>query len=158
VTPFELEVALMPEGTWTGRYVLDFEQLLAESTAARTDEEHDENGDEDEEDRDRPSFSLVTGKYRSARQFRDPKFEPKSVSGISASNTNPSAVVLRNQDGTVATLADSAAALYLQSRTYRGLEARVGEDAPSVLEQGRSGIARGYGDDRRLGKDAEAGK
>ncbi|EIW77988.1 diphthamide biosynthesis protein [Coniophora puteana RWD-64-598 SS2] len=149
VTPFELEVALMPEGTWTGRYVLDFEQLLAESKALGTDEERDVNGDEDEEDRDRPSFSLVTGKYRSARQFR----------GISASNMDPSAIVLRNQNGTVATLADSAAALYLQSRTYQGLEARVGEDAPSVLEQGRSGIARGYGDDRRLGsKDVEVGK
>lgn len=38
-------------------------------------------------------------------------------------------------------------ALYLQSRSFRGLEARVGEDAPSMLEQGRSGIARGYADD-----------
>ncbi|KIN99190.1 hypothetical protein M404DRAFT_966125 [Pisolithus tinctorius Marx 270] len=35
-------------------------------------------------------------------------------------------------------------ALFLQSRTYRGLDARVGEDTPSVLEQGRSGTARGY--------------
>ena len=38
-------------------------------------------------------------------------------------------------------------ALYLQSRSFRGLETRVGEDAPSILEQGRSGIARGYMDD-----------
>ena len=38
-------------------------------------------------------------------------------------------------------------ALYLQSRSFRGLETRVGEDAPSILEQGRSGIARGYVDD-----------
>jgi diphthamide biosynthesis protein 2 len=34
-------------------------------------------------------------------------------------------------------------------RSYRGLENRLGEDGPSVLEQGRSGIARGYQDDRR---------
>ena len=26
---------------------------------------------------------------------------------------------------------------------------RLGEDGPSVLEEGRSGIARGYGDDHR---------
>jgi len=37
---------------------------------------------------------------------------------------------------------------FLQQRTYQGLELRLGEDGPSVLEQGRSGIARGYQDDR----------
>ena len=30
VTPYELEVALQAEGTWNGRYVLDFGRLLAE--------------------------------------------------------------------------------------------------------------------------------
>jgi diphthamide biosynthesis protein 2 len=33
-------------------------------------------------------------------------------------------------------------------RTYQGLEVRLGEDEPSVLEQGRSGIARGYQTDK----------
>lgn len=31
VTPYELEVALRAEQSWTGRYVLDFEKLLSES-------------------------------------------------------------------------------------------------------------------------------
>lgn len=44
---------------------------------------------------------------------------------------------------------DSAAGHFLQERSWKGLETRLGEDAPGVLEQGRSGIARGYGDDRR---------
>jgi diphthamide biosynthesis protein 2 len=76
------------------------------------------------------------------------------------------ALVLRIQDGQVAKI-DSAAGQskvnhklrcilmflyfqgqFLQQRTYRGLEMHIGEDAPSVLEQGRSGIARGYQDDR----------
>lgn len=30
ITPYELEVALQAEGTWSGRFVLDFGQLLAE--------------------------------------------------------------------------------------------------------------------------------
>lgn len=30
VTPYELEVALQPTQTWTGRYVLDFGKLLRE--------------------------------------------------------------------------------------------------------------------------------
>jgi len=35
VTPYELEVALQAEQSWTGRYVLDFEKLLAEHDGAR---------------------------------------------------------------------------------------------------------------------------
>lgn len=38
-------------------------------------------------------------------------------------------------------------ALFLHSRSYQGLETKIGEDSPAVLEQGRSGIARGYSDD-----------
>lgn len=36
---------------------------------------------------------------------------------------------------------------FLQSRTFRGLETRAGLDPPSILQQGRTGVARGYGDD-----------
>ena len=36
---------------------------------------------------------------------------------------------------------------FLLQRTYQGLDMRIGQDAPSTLEQGRSGIARGYQDD-----------
>jgi diphthamide biosynthesis protein 2 len=55
-------------------------------------------------------------------------------------------LVPRNQD-TALLLKDSAAAEFLQNRTYQGLEVRAGLDAPSMLEQGRAGIARGYTDD-----------
>ena len=46
---------------------------------------------------------------------------------------------------------DFSTAQFLHQRTYQGLETRVGQDAPSLLEQGRSGIARGYDDDHREG-------
>ncbi|KAJ7764599.1 hypothetical protein DFH07DRAFT_1016403 [Mycena maculata] len=46
-------------------------------------------------------------------------------------------------------LVNSAAAQFLQERSFRRLEAHVGEDALSMLEQGQSGIARGYEDDHR---------
>ncbi|KAI9463837.1 putative diphthamide synthesis protein-domain-containing protein [Boletus coccyginus] len=135
ITPYELEVVLQAEGTWSGRYVLDFGQLLAEH-GSRNDTSNEKEG----RDPDQPTFSLVTGKYRYAKRFGAP--------GPSDGDTSsPNALVLRNQDGTMTALPESAAALYLQSRSFRGLEARVGEDAPSILEQGRSGIARGYADD-----------
>ncbi|KAI0052230.1 diphthamide biosynthesis protein [Auriscalpium vulgare] len=131
VTPFELQIALQPEPVWTGEYILDFEKILAQDATASSTPGRD---------LDEPTFSLVTGKYRHAKRY----------GGVDMpSNPDPnqtSAVILRDQNGTVATLKDSAAGEFLQSRTFQGLETRIGLDAPSVLEQGRSGIARGYGE------------
>ncbi|KAL1943663.1 hypothetical protein VTO73DRAFT_4108 [Trametes versicolor] len=141
VTPYELEVALQPTQTWTGRYVLDFGQLLREHKEGL---ENAEPHEEDEpEDLDEPVFSMITGKYRHAKRYGGAD-EP-ATSG----DADSFAVILRNQEGTLSKMDDSAAAQFLQTRTFRGLETRVGEDAPSLLEQGRSGIARGYTDDRR---------
>ncbi|KAG6889476.1 hypothetical protein C0995_001003 [Termitomyces sp. Mi166 len=155
ITPFELEVALQSTPKWTGRYVLNFETLLAEAqertakdkVKATTENGVEEESEDDAQDPDRPVFSLVTGTYRQAKRYS--ANENRLLDGASGPD---SAVVLRNQDSTVARLADTAAAMFLQTRTYQGLETRVGEDAPSVLEQGRSGIARGYRDvDHKVG-------
>ncbi|EGN97603.1 hypothetical protein SERLA73DRAFT_184369 [Serpula lacrymans var. lacrymans S7.3] len=140
ITPYELEVALQAEGTWTGRYVLNFETLLSE----HANEDQSFATANEEEDPDRPMFSLVTGKYRHAKRYGG---HEETTEGTN--EANPTAVILRNQDGTVSRLDDSAAGQFLQSRSYRGLETRTGQDAPSILEQGRSGIARGYSDDHR---------
>ncbi|KAI0315496.1 putative diphthamide synthesis protein-domain-containing protein [Amylostereum chailletii] len=137
VTPYELQIALAPTPTWTGAYILDFEQLLSSSPGVK-EETDEQNGDDDPH---RPIFSLVTGKYRHARRYGEESTPEESEQGASSTD-----VILR-QDGTVATLKDSAAGEFLQTRTFKGLEMRAGQDAPSVLEQGRSGIARGYADD-----------
>ncbi|EJF62071.1 diphthamide biosynthesis protein [Dichomitus squalens LYAD-421 SS1] len=147
VTPYELEVALRPTQEWTGRYVLNFEELLREGQA------ESEGASvsaflEGPADPDQPVFSLVSGKYRHAKRYGG------KDEGTANGDTDSSAVVLRNQGSAVAIMSDSAAAHFLQQRTYQGLETRVGQDAPSLLEQGRSGIARGYGDDHREGSSA----
>ena len=85
--------------------------------------------------------------------------------GTPAPAPSSSALIRRDQDSTVTTLRDSAAGMpfllftlstglnhsfigeFLQSRTFRGLETRAGLDPPSILQQGRTGVARGYGDD-----------
>jgi diphthamide biosynthesis protein 2 len=66
ITPFELQIALQRELAWTGRYVLDFERVLAENAqlAAQVTEERAE-----EHDADQPTFSLVTGTYRHAKRY-----------------------------------------------------------------------------------------
>ncbi|KAF8630567.1 hypothetical protein AX17_005379 [Amanita inopinata Kibby_2008] len=142
ITPFELQVALQTKPSWTGKYVLDFEQLLAEHKSAETNGVSGKaSEEEEEEDLDRPLFSLVTGKYRHAKRY-----------GLKPDVTSPqtygdgSAMILRDQEGQLTRLEDSAAARFLQERMYRGLDPRIGQDAPDVLEQGRSGVAREYTD------------
>ncbi|PPQ91528.1 hypothetical protein CVT25_008796 [Psilocybe cyanescens] len=148
ITPYELEVAMQTEQSWTGRYVLDFEKLLAEAKNTASEEATDDQKVKEEDegtdsDPDQPVFSLMTGTYRHAKRYggkHDTETEQRLVSDTSA-------MVIRNKDDQVAML-DSAAGQFLQQRTYQGLDVRVGENAPSILEQGRNGIARGYQDDR----------
>ncbi|KAH6902623.1 putative diphthamide synthesis protein-domain-containing protein [Coprinopsis sp. MPI-PUGE-AT-0042] len=147
ITPFELEVALSKEPVWDGKYVLDFAQLLESGLGALLvlTVSSAEKAAEPDEDTDQPQFSLVTGSYRHAKRYG-----PGAVfSPNAAGDGTTDSLILRNQESTIAKmLPDSAAAQFLSERAYRGLDLRLGEDAPSVLEQGRSGIARGYQTDR----------
>ena len=61
VTPFELQLALQPSRTWTGEYVLDFDEVLTRGAPKPSSSEDD--------DADSPVFSLVTGKYRHAKRY-----------------------------------------------------------------------------------------
>ncbi|EIM84817.1 diphthamide biosynthesis protein [Stereum hirsutum FP-91666 SS1] len=152
VTPYELQIALQPEPTWTGEYVLDFDKILSDSirhtdgteSATISDATNDTESQEDI-DPDQPTFSLMTGKYRHAKRYGDAEETPTPAQ-IDEDHT-PTSVILRNHDNAVATLKDSAAGEFLQARSFRGLETRTGLDAPSILEQGRSGIPKNYADD-----------
>ena len=79
VTPYELEIALQPEQSWTGRYVLDFGKLLTQGNAS-VHHHCDLTSyiyflgkgkalDIEDPDDDHPVFSLVTGTYRHPKQF-----------------------------------------------------------------------------------------
>jgi diphthamide biosynthesis protein 2 len=175
VTPFELQLALQPSPTWTGEYVLDFDQVLA-----RREEPPPQQHSHDEGDPDRPVFSLVTGKYRHAKRYGGEWLllhEHWVRIGISQrqwtnrrlrrshhhhhhhpllfSETRTAlyqhsgiALLVCSIDSFLRLgLIPSCEGEFLQSRTFRGLETRAGLDPPSLLQQGRSGIARGYGDD-----------
>ncbi|KIJ50390.1 hypothetical protein M422DRAFT_204294 [Sphaerobolus stellatus SS14] len=136
VTPFELSLALNPKPIWPGNYILDFEHVM-EQTHASIEEE---GKSDDENDPDRPIFSLVTGKYRHSKKYGQVPSTPDAIEG------GDSSLVLRNQERSLLA-SNRAAADFLQTRTFKGLEQRVGLDVPSSLEEGRSGIARGYQDD-----------
>ncbi|KAF8609001.1 diphthamide biosynthesis protein [Ceratobasidium sp. AG-I] len=138
ITPFELEVALGADRSWTGEYILNFDQILA-GKKEDPGEAEQEVGSDEEQDSDRPAFSLVTGTYRHAKRYGDPRAEAPT-------DTSGSAIALRNNEGALSQIVANAASDFLQARSFQGLEQRLGQDAPAVLEQGRSGIAKGYAD------------
>ncbi|KAL0066996.1 Diphthamide biosynthesis protein 2 [Marasmius tenuissimus] len=137
VTPYELQVALRDEPSWLeGSYVFDFGRLLASSPPQRNEEDEDE---------DQPVFSLITGKYRHAKRYGT-----NTTTAPENENENSTALIGNDNGGrgslTKFTSSSAASQFLLHSRTYQGLEPRLGEDDPGVLEQGRKGVARGYGE------------
>ncbi|CUA66667.1 Diphthamide biosynthesis protein 2 [Nematostella vectensis] [Rhizoctonia solani] len=136
VTPFELEIALGADRSWTGEYILNFDQILSRQGTDDTP-----NAQDSDDDPDRPSFSLVTGSYRHAKRYAD----SKGIGGEPA-DSNTHAVALRNNEGALSQAVATAGSEFLHSRSFQGLEQRLGQDEPAVLEQGRSGIAKGYED------------
>jgi diphthamide biosynthesis protein 2 len=119
--------------------------------AAREEGDAKEDGDasplREERDEDEPQFDLVTGTYRTRKVFNDGRQQQEQNDMITSAAEGVTAMTLRNNDFTLAKL-ESAGSNYLASREWKGLEARYGMDEPAVLEEGRSGIARGYGEEK----------
>ncbi|KAI9598338.1 putative diphthamide synthesis protein-domain-containing protein [Syncephalis fuscata] len=139
VTPFELDLALVSGREWTGEFAVNFQEILERGNSESnndisTDEEDNDNkNNEDEDEEDLPRFSLVS--------------DDDLTTTTSLVDDQLSSLTLRNQNNQVTTWRDSPAVKYLAQREFQGLEQRLGEDTPAVLEIGRSGIARGYGDE-----------
>lgn len=97
-------------------------------------------------DDDSLEFSLITGTLRTKKRFA-------TGSGGQASDSNNLLedrvrdLTLRNQNFSLSKL-ESAGSTFLASREFQGLQPRYGMDVPSVLEQGRSGVARGYTEEK----------
>ncbi|KAK9899095.1 diphthamide biosynthesis protein [Cystobasidium minutum MCA 4210] len=151
VTPWELEVALgerewITGGGEKGQYTLDFQSVLhdsrkedgTDSAEARKNVENEDGNESD--DPDAPVFSTVTGQYRYRRTYGS-KEDVKDTATLDA---KVQALAIRNQESALSTALSSAGGEYLATRIYKGLDPRYGLDAPSVIEQGRSGIARQY--------------
>ncbi|PWY99878.1 hypothetical protein BCV70DRAFT_227108 [Testicularia cyperi] len=134
------------------------------------DEEDEDHGSSDT---DQPHFSLISGTYVHRRRFdasspssgrtvqqiarpnssttaKDEVSDKAAEQSLTRSDTGGDAdshtVAIRNADGTLTTVLQSASMAHLETRTWKGLEQRLGLDEPSQLEEGREGIARGYKD------------
>ncbi|KAI4656721.1 uncharacterized protein J4E78_006612 [Alternaria triticimaculans] len=173
ITPWELKVALMgdEERVWTGRWEGDFQKVLdegegdvkesteeaQEEVGSGQDGEANANGDYDsEEESAPPEFDLRTGRYVShARPMRS-SGATKTVNGNATTSSSSSALTKR-ANGDIAAVGGVASpgAEYLRSnRTWQGLgtdyrdaedgEEGAGRKRAAKMEEGRSGIARGY--------------
>jgi diphthamide biosynthesis protein 2 len=172
VSPFEMLHALKDEEDggreWSGDYVLDLDRLaptpqtaapstsdaqnVSDELAAQTGDlsltaqgsvEPTAPADGEESSDEEPQFSLITGGYVSR-----PKRAGKNGSGVRqiADAASAGVVMVRSADGSLTRVLDSAAGAHLAQRSWRGLETRSSDDAPSVLGRGRAGIASGYAD------------
>ncbi|OCF42114.1 diphthamide biosynthesis protein 2 [Kwoniella heveanensis CBS 569] len=148
ITPWELELALQgPDHVWAPeKWTLDLSRVLedAQERSAAENPSKEKDVAPEEEDDDEVEFSIITGKMRTKKKFNN---------GSSATDSTeiPSegiqSLTLRNQNFSLARL-ESAGSNFLASREFKGLEPRYGMDEPSLLEEGRSGVARGYTEEK----------
>jgi diphthamide biosynthesis protein 2 len=136
VTPFEILTAFKGR-EWSGEYVLDLETVLndlGQQQNDKKDQVDDDSGDE------QPHFSLITGGLVSNKSRIS-----KDREGDRA-DTGQGIVTVRNSEGVLTRVMDSAGGQHIASRSWRGLEPRLGMDEAAPLEIGRAGIAKGYVD------------
>ncbi|KAL8905946.1 MAG: hypothetical protein Q9207_002327 [Kuettlingeria erythrocarpa] len=171
LTPFELELALArdEERVWTGEWESDFQSILEEAgtrsahyAGDKTDPADGssstglQDGELDSEPESAPpEYDLRSGRYVSQSR---PMLTPRNLGGLkdchgSQQNGSGSAIV-RRPKGDIVAIGNQASpgAEYLQSkRSWKGLGSDMdieydrsdGTDGKAI-EEGRSGIARGY--------------
>ena len=162
LTPFELELALKgdDERVWTGEWSSDFQKILDEPTHSKTKSASlYGNGNLDGtaaigEDYDSepesapPEFDLRTGRYVSNSRPMRPS--TLSVGETSISDAQLGSSLIRRAKGDLAVVGGelSPGAEHLRSkRTWKGLGSDFEiayEELGAAVEEGRSGIARGY--------------
>ncbi|KAL3420962.1 diphthamide biosynthesis protein 2 [Phlyctema vagabunda] len=182
ITPFELGLALMgdEERVWSGEWRSDFSYVLnnpppkvsslpdtpppKEKTnkEAKVHEHIDispDNEDEDEDDESAPpEFDLRTGRYVShSRPMRNTPAQTNSTARSQDDAAASSQELTRRARGDLATVngvASPGAEFLRTQRVWQGLGSDFHEeDGTSTIEEGRSGVARGYtvgeGEERR---------
>jgi len=97
------------------------------------------------DDDETTQFDLVTGTYRTRKMFTNGRLDQRN--DVKEVTDATGTLTLRNSDFTLSKL-ESAGSNYLASREWKGLEARYGMDEPAILEEGRSGMARGYEEEK----------
>lgn len=161
ITPYELQLALMPMVTWTGKWVTDFDAILAKSMNEDGNVEEEElcgkshassNVDDDEDDF-APEFDPVTGQLKMnqpLRQLRHLELELEVENLNKRNNKNEDSSLVKKFSGTLTVgKTISTSALGLQGREWTGLGSDfvdIDSSEGALVEDGHTGIARDYVD------------
>ena len=170
ITPFELELALTDETqrVWTGEWNSDFQALLgrekkatvggdgdadADAAGDGVEDDVDQDGADSDEDSEPPVFDLRTGRYISQIKPMARRSKGNAKAGAAAPSSSS---LVKRANGGLAHIGGqlSLGAEYLRSqRTWQGLGTDYeiayeyddeGKLQGAVVEEGRSGVARGY--------------
>lgn len=159
LTPYELEIALTADESrvWTGTWRSDFESVLSR-TAQENTPTHEVIGDDGETENETsddmsapPEFDLRSGRYVShTRPLAQRSLKAAQGSAVKE-NPSQALIEVNNREMLAVNGITSPGADYLISqRSWRGLgtEFDIGAENDEVsgapIEEGRSGMARGY--------------
>ncbi|RLN46843.1 hypothetical protein BBJ29_009759 [Phytophthora kernoviae] len=139
VTPYELQLALSPNEEWDGQYKTGFREVIPALAQTTVDVKAAAG---DDEDADKPFFSLVSGTYKTASRGAT----SNSATYALTANGEPDAstALQTKNERTELTTYRSEAAEFLATREYRGLDPRLGKTPAHAAVEGSTGIARGY--------------
>ncbi|XP_067892485.1 2-(3-amino-3-carboxypropyl)histidine synthase subunit 2 isoform X2 [Heterodontus francisci] len=125
ITPYEMEVACNQARKWTGEYITDFRDLLPGACCHVEFPDETFSGEETD-------VSLITGALRTTHLL-------KSEWQNEASSTS----LIHRNDALAITQSHSAAS-FLATRSWQGLEQKLGQTSVSKAVEGRKGIAIAY--------------
>ncbi|KAK0749785.1 Diphthamide biosynthesis protein 2 [Schizothecium vesticola] len=157
ITPFELEVALAGDDTrvWTGEWWGGIEGVTEpKNRPEKAQEKRGAGGIEvgvegdSEEESAPPEFDLRTGKLishsRPMRTVRTVTQDPGETNGGPASSSAALALRPKAELAMVNGVVSPGAEFLRSQRTWQGLGSDYVAEDSTIIEQGRSGVARGY--------------
>ncbi|GAX10993.1 hypothetical protein FisN_2Lh523 [Fistulifera solaris] len=127
ITPMELCMALGVSDWGSTPYSLDAKDFLCVECTT-TSGQHKEDDSNSETNDDAPHYNLTTGQYESVPQRASAEIDLSLLPGQGK--------LMAYQ---------SAAADFLQTREYQGLQVKAGETAVQRAQKGQQGIASNYG-------------
>lgn len=136
VTPYEVQLALSPSEEWTGQYKTDFRELIP-----MLDQQTESA---DDEDREKPFFSLVSGTYKTSSYATIAERKATTYALAASGKADATSALQTKNDCAELTTYHNVAANFLATREYQGLEPRIGETPAHAAVEGSTGIARGY--------------
>lgn len=127
VTPYELMLALDPNSGWQAeKYELDLAKMASSLEVEMKKDVDCSEG----------HFSLATGRMMRNVSLADTNdHDHHDTEGV---------IIERGPHHVSTNVVSSAAAVFLNERTFKGLEPRIGETDAKFAVQGRRGIARNY--------------